>query len=221
MKKFLFISDFDGTITMQDFYHQILFRYEHEKVFTRYLAFKRGEISCLSFLSEVFADMGLTEDELIEEIKCIPVDPGFKRLVLKIQKLGFDVVILSAGNKYYIEKTLELLDLHNIRVISSNGVYDNGGIKTTQNKDDEFYSEDYGINKEEAFDHLSKMYEKVAYAGDGSLDFPACKKADYKFAKSTLESLLKREGMQYTQFSCFDEIADELLPKLDKLVANS
>ena len=98
MKKFLFISDFDGTMTSQDFFLQIMYRYQHNRVFSN--NWKSG----FDLLSDVFDSINLSESDLQREIEYIPLDPYFVNTVKLVRKYGGDFLILSAGCKYYIER---------------------------------------------------------------------------------------------------------------------
>ncbi len=71
MKPFLFISDFDGTITAQDFFKQIYLRYDPEKIFNP--SGKRG----FKLLKETLEGTNLKEEDFEKEIVHIPMDPSF------------------------------------------------------------------------------------------------------------------------------------------------
>ena len=154
MKDFLFITDFDGTITAQDFFNQILFRFEH------YKAFFSEKKSGFELLKEVFESANLTEKQFEEEIKHIPMDPSFFNFCKFIKKIGGDILILSAGFSYYIEKKLELQGIKNVKVLANPSYFENGTFKMFKLKDERFYSKEHGIDKEKVVLYYKKNMKK-------------------------------------------------------------
>ena len=208
MKRFLFISDFDGTMTSQDFFLQIMYRYEHAKVFSN--NWKSG----FDLLSDVFSSINLSEDELQNEIEHIPLDPYFVDVVNLVRNCGGDFVILSAGCKYYIERKLKSVGIDNVNIIANDGVYKNGGIELIRDKNDRFYSEKFGIDKEGVVKYFRDKYCVIAYAGDSFVDFEACKLCDLKFSKGRLDDILNLFAIDHYNFKNFSEIVKILNDKL-------
>lgn len=207
MKKFLFISDFDGTMTSQDFFLQIMYRYQHNRVFSN--NWKSG----FDLLSDVFDSINLSESDLQREIEYIPLDPYFVNTVKLVRKYGGDFLILSAGCKYYIERKLKSEGMFDIDIIANDGVYENGGIKLLRNVNDRFYSEKFGIDKEKVVRYLKDKYETIAYAGDSWVDFDACRICDFKFSKGKLDNILSMFGIDHYSFKNFSDITDILKEK--------
>lgn len=203
--QFLFITDFDGTLTAQDFYLQILYRFEHEKVFL-----KRKKAG-VELLSEVLESANLTEKEFEDEIKHIPLDFSFIDFYNFVKEKGGDVLILSAGCKYYIEKRLEFEGLKNIKIIANDGCFKDGGFKFLKNENKDFYSEKFGVDKVKVVEHYKKKYKKIYYAGDSYIDFKAAELADIKFAKKNLVEIFKMLKLKFFEFYNFDEIKNVLL----------
>lgn len=208
MKRFLFISDFDGTMTSQDFFLQIMYRYEHAKVFSN--NWKSG----FELLSDVFGSINLSEDELQKEIEHIPLDTYFADAVKLVRNCGGDFLILSAGCKYYIERKLKAEGINNIDVIANDGVYRKGGIELVRDKNNRFYSEKFGIDKEKVVKYFRNKYEVIAYAGDSFVDFDACKLCDLKFSKGRLDNILNLFAIDHYNFKNFSEIVKILNDKL-------
>ncbi len=208
MKRFLFISDFDGTMTSQDFFLQIMYRYQHSKVFSN--DWKSG----FDLLSDVFGSINLSEDELQNEIENIPLDPYFVDAVNLVRNCGGDFLILSAGCKYYIDRKLKSVGINNMDIIANDGVYKNGGIELIRDKNDRFYSEKFGIDKERVVKYFRDKYEVIAYAGDSFVDFEACKLCDLKFSKGRLDNILNLFAIDHYNFKNFSEIVKILNDKL-------
>lgn len=204
MRRFLFISDFDGTMTSQDFFLQIMYRYEHDKVFST--NWKSG----FDLLADVFSSINLSEVELQNEIEHIPLDPYFVDAVNLVKNCGGDFLILSAGCKYYIEKKLNLVGINNVDIIANDGVYKNGGIELIRDRNHRFYSEKFGIDKEKVVKYFRNRYEIIAYAGDSFVDFDACKLCDLKFSKGRLEKILNLFAIDHYNFKNFSDIVEIL-----------
>ena len=205
MKSFLFITDFDGTITAQDFFQQILYRYEHDMVFNK--SEKKG----FNLLLDVFQETNLTEKEFEEEVKHIPLDPNFAGFCNYVKNFGGDVLILSAGSKYYIEKKLEFEGIKDVGILANGGFFENGKFKFIKNDENGmFYDDEFGINKKDVVLHYKNKYEKIAYAGDSYVDFEACKVSDLIFAKRNLAEILKICKIDFYDFYNFSDVIDVL-----------
>ena len=200
MKSFLFISDFDGTITAQDFFKQILLRYDPEKIFNP--TGKRG----FELLKETLEGINLKQEEFEKEIEHIPMDLSFIKFYKFFNKNLGDILILSAGSKYYIEKKLGLQGLKNLKIIANEGFFKNGKFKLKKNEEEKFKEDEFGVSKEKVVLYYKNKYEKIAYAGDSYVDFKASCKADLIFAKANLAKILKMFNMKFNEFKNFSDI---------------
>ncbi len=203
--KFLFVADFDGTITAQDFYKQIMYRYEHNKIFSDYK--KRG----VELLVDVLQGANLTEKEFLKEVKHIPTDPHFPSFCSFIKKIGGDLIILSAGCRYYIEKKLSMMGIEDVKIIANDGVFENGRFKFLKNKDERFYCKTYGIEKYKVISFYKPKYDSLFYAGDSFVDFKACKICDVRFAKKNLAKILSMFCLDFYEFKNFKDIENILI----------
>ena len=86
----------------------------------------------------------------------------------------------------------------------------NNGIHFILNKDDDFFSEIYGIDKSLVVKNLKSNYKKVFYAGDSEPDLKPALIADIIFAKGKLVELLKKENREFIEFKNFHEIWEKL-----------
>lgn len=213
MDKFLFISDFDGTISKEDFYKKIMKKYMPEKEKTLYRQFKAGEILDIDFLNNIFMTMDLSKEELETEILDLEIDATFFEALKLIEQLGGDVIILSAGSEYYIKKILDQHGLNGIPVYSSEGVYKDRGLHITPNLDSDFYSPRYGIDKEKVVQHFREQYDYMMYAGDSAPDYKGSLLADLRFAKDELISLYEEAGESYIPMKSFKDVINYLNQK--------
>ena len=67
MKKWAFVSDFDGTISKKDFYHLVIEKYfpEGKELFKQW---KNGTIKDIDFLAKVFTSIHKEEAQIVEDI---------------------------------------------------------------------------------------------------------------------------------------------------------
>ena len=106
MPTFALVSDFDGTISNNDFFYYIAERYFDEKALTPWHEYLAGTKKHFTALSEMFAGLRISEEELQEFIKTIKLDKTFFTLAAYCQKQNIPVYICSAGCDYYIKVLL-------------------------------------------------------------------------------------------------------------------
>ena len=211
LKEFIFISDFDGTMSERDFYHIVMDKYLGQKGKELYASWKRDEMLDVEFLTIVFKAMNRSEQEIDEDILSINIDNYLPTFIEKIKLAGGDFLILSAGTKYYIERLLAIKEMYGIEVISNDGKYENKGITLIPpDKENPFYSERYGIDKAKVVQSLKGKYKKVYFAGDSGPDVNAALLADVAFAKGQLIPLLEAKGAKHVPFTCFSQVEDYL-----------
>lgn len=205
MKKYLFVSDFDGTLTERDFYWIVIDKYLKERGLDLYRRWKAGEFTDVVFLGEVFRSINRTEDQILDDIKAIPLDPNAVSLITKVQASGGDFAIISAGTRYYIDRLFELHGIKAPTIYSNDGYYENKGIQLKPDPNHWAYSERYGIDKAKIVEHLKKDYSKVFYVGDSGPDVAPALLADQVFAKAELQGLLAQRSHP---FIAVDNMAD-------------
>lgn len=211
LKEFIFISDFDGTMSERDFYHIIMDKYLGDRGRELYASWKADEMLDVEFLSTVFTSMNRTEEEIDEDILSIKLDEYISTFIEQIKVAGGDFLILSAGSNYYIERLLAFQGIHGIEIISNDGKYENKGITLIPpDKQHPFYSQRYGIDKAQVVQSLKQKYKKVYYAGDSGPDVNAALLADVAFAKGQLITLLQEKEVEYVPFEYFTQVEDVL-----------
>lgn len=220
-KAFAFVSDFDKTMTREDFYIIVIDKLLGKAGWDFFNLQKERGVLGVEFLNSIFQKMNMTEEEVLKEISLIPFDPGAKSFIEDITEQGGDFCIISAGTSYYIDKVLRQHNIKNVTVFSSPGIYENGGIKICPSQSSPYYHHGYGIDKGKVMDHILSQYEKVYFAGDSLPDVEAAVKADVVFARYRLPEYLSKRKKDYIEFDCFDDIrrsirANDLLHFLKK-----
>lgn len=205
-KKFVFISDFDGTISHKDFYWYMIENYLKEEGNEQYKRWRNGEIKDIEFLGYVFKNIGRTETEIDEDIKSMEIDPFLKEFVHFINERNGDFVILSAGSSYYINIILKHIGLNDITVYSNKAVFKEKGLHFDLDSTDQFYSERYGLDKKKVVQYLKTKYDFLYYAGDSEPDFEPSLICDARFARGRLVPLFEQNGVEFYPFENFERI---------------
>ena len=210
MKDFAFISDFDGTLTEKDFYKILSDKYYKEEILPLLKAWRNGDMKDREYLSFIFNNIKRSEAEILEDILNIPFDPFAKDFIEQVKANGGDFIVISAGTSYYIDKILDKHNIKGVDVYSNKGIFKDNGIYFDLDKNSEFYSDRYGIDKLAVIERLKKNYKKVFYAGDSGPDLKAALVSDMVFAKGTLVDLLKKENKKFIEFKNFSEVWDSV-----------
>lgn len=205
-KDFVFVSDFDGTLTEIDFYKMISEKYLKDKCKELYVEWRNKKIKDVDYLGFVFKNIGRSEEEINEDIMQIAIDPYAVDFIKNIKEAGGDFVVVSAGTSYYIERVFKKNDIADVPVYSNKGEFRDKGIHFVLDEKSDFYSEIYGIDKLKVVRKLKENYKKVFYAGDSEPDLKAALVADVVFAKRSLVELLKKENKDFIEFKSFNEI---------------
>lgn len=206
MKNFVFISDFDGTLSKKDFYLIIIDKYLKERGTELYKEWKKNNLTDFDFLNMIFSSINKSEDEIYHDILDIPIDENAKDFIEHIKASGGDFVILSAGTSYYIEKLLAHKKITDCTIISNKGEYKNGGIHMLRDESNVFYSKRYGIDKAKVVKYFKTKYKTVFYAGDSEPDLEASQLADVTFATGQLVNMLSSRKHPFVKFDNFKEI---------------
>ncbi|MFC7320033.1 MtnX-like HAD-IB family phosphatase [Halobacillus campisalis] len=212
MKNWAFVSDFDGTISLKDFYWIVIEKYfpEGEELFKKW---KAGEMKDIEFLTTVFSSIDQDEQQIIEDIRQIPIDSYIPEFIKTVQNHGGDFYILSAGTDYYIHHILEKYDIKQVTVLSNEGYYQDKNVHMNLDPEHRHFSERYGIDKSKVIQDLKKEYETVHFAGDSEPDSHPAVYADLTFAKDALQDILKEKHIPFIPVTTFKEIEAELKRK--------
>ncbi|MDZ5473871.1 MtnX-like HAD-IB family phosphatase [Bacillus sp. 31A1R] len=210
MKKWAFVSDFDGTISDEDFYWIVINKYfsDGKELFRKW---KEAEILDIDFLSQVFTSIHQEENQIIEDILSIPIDQYVPTFINHVQKSNGDFYILSAGTDYYINHIINKFNISNVKVISNEGFYHEKNIHLKIDPNHKHYSQRYGIDKSKVIQDLKKEYEIVHFIGDSEPDSHPAQYADLTFAKSALQSLLLEKDIPFVAVNNFKEVEQYLI----------
>lgn len=212
-KDFVFVSDFDGTITSKDFYWHMIDKYMKEEGNIKYKEWKQGKILDIDFLGHVFKNLNVEESVLHKDILELEIDSYIKQFIEYIHEKNGDFIILSAGAHYYIDVILKYFKLEHIMVYSNKAIYKDKGLHYDIDSTNEFYSERYGIDKKKVVQHLRTKYNRVFYAGDSMPDYEPSLICDLRFARGKLVDIFNENNIDFYKFDTFEDIKKVLTQK--------
>ncbi|MDD5021577.1 MAG: MtnX-like HAD-IB family phosphatase [Endomicrobiaceae bacterium] len=210
-KKIVLISDFDGTITKEDFFNMVVDKLLSKDALKPWYEYIDGKITHIEALTGIFSQIHLSEKDMDEFISKMEVDKYFYDTMDLCLKYKIPVYVCSAGTKYYIEKKMgETLKRYNISLVSNDAVYsqEKGLRLIAPEKTNPFYDENTGISKEFLVKKLNADGYFTIYAGDGRPDLLPAKTANIVFAKSVLLDMCKQENIKTEKFENFKDILD-------------
>lgn len=210
MKKWAFVSDFDGTISKKDFYWIVIEKYFPEGA-DLVKKWRAEEIKDIDFLRTVFSSIHQDENQIIEDVLEIPIDEHIPAFIKKVQEHGGDFYVLSAGTDYYINYILDKYEIENVTVLANKGYYQENNVHLSIDPEDRYYSERYGINKAAVLQDFKKEYETVHFAGDSEPDSHPAVYADHTFAKDRLQEILTEKQVPFFPVNDFHEVERELI----------
>lgn len=208
-KKIALVSDFDGTITKEDFFVYVVDEYFNKEALRPWDEYLAGKKTHFQALKEIFSGIHVSEEEIEKLISKIQIDSSFDDALDLCQKEKIPVYICSAGNDYYIKKLIsDKIEKYNITLITNKGYYkrDLGLVMTAPEKDDPYYDKNIGISKMRVVENLKKQDFFVIFAGDGPPDLEPAKIADVVFARKMLLERCKVFNIKTLPFNSFKDV---------------
>ena len=207
--KVAFVSDFDGTITDDDFFAYTTKAYFNEQALAPWKAFIAGKKSHFQALKEMFAQIRVSEKKLHETIDSIFVDPYLEPTWQTCREKNVLLYVCSAGNDYYIRRLIgDCLEKYDVKLISNTGIYttETGLVMIPPDKADPYYDSEVGISKRKVVEKLKEEGFFVVFAGDGPPDIMPAELADVVFAKKYLLKTCREKGIKTKKFESFKDI---------------
>jgi len=218
--KFIFFTDFDGTITQSDSndfltdnlgYGQELRKQGNQDVLSDKMSFRE---SFQGMMDSVKTPYDQCIKTLLENIK---LDPHFKEFYDWSRQNNVPVVVLSSGMVPIIRALLVHLvgkDAEDIQIVSNDvapregkNINEEGGWKIAFH-DDSHFGHDKSIEIRQYAKLPDNERPTMFYAGDGVSDLSAAKETDLLFAKKghDLVTYCVRENVPFTIFEDWSSI---------------
>jgi 2,3-diketo-5-methylthio-1-phosphopentane phosphatase len=208
----ILVSDFDGTMTRQDFYKLAIGSLLPPDVPDYWDEYRAGTITHFEALRRYFAAIRASEDDVLAIVRRMELDIDLPAALHSLRDNGWDVVVASAGCDWYIRRLLDeagvSLELH-----ANPGTFVRGeGLSMKMPHGSPFFSPALGVDKTGIVRHYLTAGSAVAFAGDG---FPDAEPArlvpgELRFARGDLAELLDREGIPFRPFDRWSEISHAL-----------
>ena len=208
-ERIAFVSDFDGTITDDDFFAYTAKAYFDERALAPWRAFLAGEKTHFNALKEMFAQIHVPAGELNALIDSIRPDPDLESTWKVCRDKGAALYVCSAGNDYYIRRlTGSLMKKYQVTLVSNHGEYapETGLVMTAPERTSPYFDEKVGISKLKLVQKLKSDGFKVVFAGDGPPDMAPAQAADVVFAKKFLLEACRSKGIKTEPFKNFKDI---------------
>jgi 2-hydroxy-3-keto-5-methylthiopentenyl-1-phosphate phosphatase len=210
-ERLLLVTDFDGTVTRNDFYRLVVEAHAPDSLAHYWGGYRSGRYTHFEALAGIFADVRATEADFLNLVARAEPEPRFGEYLASLRAAGWDVVVASAGCDWYIRR---ILAGHDVPIHANPGrIGDGGGLVMERPIDSAYYCETNGIDKAALVRQGLSEGRTVAFAGDGFPDAPAARLVpeELRFARADLAAMLSAEGLSYRPFERWGEVAEALL----------
>lgn len=208
----LFVSDFDGTMTREDFYQLSIKHLLPPNVPDYWADYREGRMTHFQALQAYFAEIRADEKTVLEVVERMQLDPKIAPGARALERAGWDLVIASAGCAWYIQILLDEAGVR-VPVYANPGRFEaNRGLLMEPPPPGPFFSPTLGVDKAGVVRHGLEEGRRVAFAGDGFPDLEAARLVDdsLRFARADLARALTDEGLPFHRFTCWSEVARAL-----------
>ena len=204
--------DFDGTITLEDVGEAIFKKFGEtekvKKIIEDLLSDKISSKQCWDELCDSVDN--INKAELDEFIDLLDVDPTFIPFVKFCSKNKIDMVVLSDGFDYYIDRLFNKAGLAGLKYYSNKLFVDETGMLKAEYPYFDVDSPTSANCKKNHIINHSSDDEYTVYIGDGNSDKDAAQYCDFIFAKDGLARFCSMERISFYPFKNFTEVQNKL-----------
>ena len=207
------VSDFDGTMTAEDFYSLAAARLLPPDALAPWQEYLAGRMTHFEALRTIFSRIRAPETAALAVVADMGLDPGLPAAVERLHAADWEVVVASAGCDWYIRRLLDGAGVR-LRVYANPGEYLPGGpLVMDAPPPSPFTCPETGVDKAAVVRDAMGRAGIVAFAGDGFADLPAALlvPAGLRFARGDLAGALRERGEGFRDFAAWSDIAAALL----------
>jgi 2,3-diketo-5-methylthio-1-phosphopentane phosphatase len=217
-KVFKIFIDFDGTITQMDV-GDSLFREFGDKlivnnIIDNLISDKITAKQCWTELCRT--TYNFTVDTFNNFIDSIQVDPGLHNLVNFCESRKVELIVLSDGFDYYIDRILYRENLTRLKYYSNHlEIFPPNRLVPLFPYHDPYCRTSANCKRNHIINNSSDE-DYTIYIGDGNSDKDPALFCDFIFAKKSLLKFCEKERVSFSPYTTFDDIVkklDELLKK--------
>jgi len=210
----ILVTDFDGTFTRRDFFDLILERHDPPGARALWDSFLAGGMTPFEGIAGVLGSLRTDEAGALELVAAMDPPPGAAAAAHALQAAGWEIVVASAGCRWYIDRVLDSLGL-SFNVQANPGWFAPArGLVMELDPDSPYFHRELGIDKPAVVRAALARDPVVAFAGDSPrTDGPAAMLVapDRRFATGPLAQRLTADGTPYRAFADWTGIAAQLL----------
>lgn len=212
MKKIAILCDFDGTVAREDVGNLLFQTFSDAKECLDTVdQWKQGLISSRDCLNREAELARVSREALDEFITHRELDPYFKDFVDFVGRRGMEIVIVSDGLDYYIERMLLRSGLAHIDFYANVLHLNDHSLHVRFPYYDMLDCRSCGNCKTFHMEKYKANGYFVVYIGNGLSDRCPSKYADFVFAKGDLLDYCKKNGVESTEFRNFRDVEREFL----------
>lgn len=217
-KKLKAFIDFDGTITLEDVGEKIFQRFgKTEKVNQIIENLLTDKISSRQCWDELCNSVGsVSKNDLDEFIDSIEVDSTFIAFAKFCFNNEIEMIVLSDGFDYYIERIFYKAGLKELKYYSNKLFVDENGCLRAEYPHFDSNSPTSANCKRNHIINHSADDDYTIYIGDGNSDKDAAQYCDFIFAKRDLARFCSVERISFYPFKNFNEITEKLIELISK-----
>ena len=213
MPELVLVTDFDGTISAQDFYDLAVRELLKPEDIQPWNDFTAGKITHFTAMQRIFGNIRAPESRALTVLEDMGLESDLAHWVDALRAQGWHIVVASAGSLWYIDILLKKAGV-TLEVHANPGVYAAGGpLRLELPTHDPFLCPKTGIDKAAIMRHHLGRGATVAHAGDGYPDLPPALLAPprLRFARAELARQLNERGEAFQPFAAWSEVARSLL----------
>jgi 2-hydroxy-3-keto-5-methylthiopentenyl-1-phosphate phosphatase len=212
LKKIAILCDFDGTVAREDVGNLLFQTFSDAKECLDTVdQWKQGLISSRDCLNREAQLARVSREALDEFITHRELDPYFKDFVDFAGRRGVEIVIVSDGLDYYIERMLLRSGLAHIDFYANVLHLNDHSLHVRFPYYDMLDCRSCGNCKTFHMEKYKANGYFVVYIGNGLSDRCPSKYADFVFAKGDLLDYCKKNGVESTEFRNFRDVEREFL----------
>lgn len=207
------VSDFDGTMTAVDFYRLTIDRLLPAGAETHWTDYRTGKKTHFQALAAIYTGIRASEATVLEMLQEMHLEPRLPELLQQLNAANWDLVIVSAGCGWYIDRLLSQVGV-SVPVFTNPGRFVEGlGLLMREPIESPYHHPETGIDKAAVVRDLVEAGKTVAFAGDGYPDTPAARLVppSLRFAKDALAESLQASSEGWIAFSRWAEVVEYLL----------
>ncbi len=215
--KLVVLSDFDGTVTLNDTFENVLARFGKGEWRTVDDQYVRGEITLEECVRQQGGMVQVPSSEILSYLDGVTkFRPNFDKLIEFCMTNHFPLVIVSAGLDFVIKHFLTREKFQDkVELVAASAKCTPTGIKFEWPK----LRSDRSMNlKDDMVRYYKRRADRVAYVGDGRWDLHALRNADRRFVirNSKLAELCLEQEIQATRIIDFQEVVKSLQKEMSE-----